>query len=596
MSVSIQQIKRAAALIWRSAPRWTTISIAVTVIQSIIPLVLLYLIKIIVDTISASISGTDKATTFNHVLFLLLMVGVVMLTTNVVAAAAELTSVTLAHQVTDYMQLILYRKAVEIDLESYESSEHQDILERAKWEAPHRPTQLLNNLTGVGQNTISLIAIASLLISLHWSIIGVLLLASIPMMLIRVQQSKLLHKWRRHQTEVERKAGYYGHLLLSDSPAKEIRLFNLGNLFIQRVHEIRQDLFQERLAISVRQLGTRLIAQAITSVIVLAMYGLLIDQTLRGRFQLGDLVLYSQAFQRGQAALRDLIANLASLHENNLFLTDLYEFLELKPSIVDPVHPKLVPRSIERGIIFRDVSFQYQNSARKAINRINLKIAPGEIVALVGENGSGKTTLVKLLCRLYDVTEGSITIDGINLKQFSLADLHRQISVIFQDYTRYQLTVEDNIWLGNIDLPPTTEKIAQAAQQSGADTLIQQLPLQYETLLGRWFKGSEELSGGQWQKIALARAFMRDAQLVVLDEPTSAMDAKAEAEIFQKFRDLMRDRSALLITHRLSTVKMADHIYVMRHGSIVESGTHDQLIAQQGTYAHLFQTQASNYQ
>lgn len=590
------KIKRAVVLVWQSAPGWTAVSVALIIIQSILPLTLLYLIKLIVDDIGSSINITDKADIFSHILFLMMNAGIVMTLINLIAVITELTSTTLSQRVTDHMQVILYKKAIEIDLESYESPQYQDILERAKWEAPHRPTRMLNNLTSVGQSIISLLAIAGLLISLHWGLIGALVLVSFPMMFIRIRQSRVMHKWHRHQAEVERKANYYGHLLLGDSPAKEIRLFDLGNLFIKRVYELRQQLFQEKLAIATRQAISRLIAQGIAGIVILVTYGFIIHQTIYGRFKLGDLVLYSQAFQRGQGALKDLISNLAGLHENNLFLTELYELLELKPNVIEPAHPKLVPRPMRQGVVFKDVSFQYQNSTRKAIKHVDLTIGSGEIIALVGENGSGKTTLVKLLCRLYDVTEGSITIDGINLRHFSVTDLHRQISVIFQDYTRYQLTIEDNIWLGNVEVPVNPEKITQAAQQSGADAVIQRLPQGYDTLLGKWFKGGEELSGGQWQKIALARAFLRDAQLVVLDEPTSAMDAKAEAEVFQKFRELMRDRSALLITHRLSTVKMADRIYVMHHGSIVESGTHAQLMAQRGTYAHLFETQAKNYQ
>jgi ATP-binding cassette, subfamily B, bacterial len=590
------KIKRAVVLVWKSAPGWTGVHVAATAIQSVLPLALLYIIKLIVDDIAASLNITDKAQIFSHVLQLLVIAGLVFLLTNFNAVVSEISSITLSQRVTDYMQVILYNKAIEIDLESYESPEHQDILERAKWEAPHRPTQMLNNLTSLGQSAISLLAIAGLLISLHWGLICVLLLVSIPTIFLRFRQSKVMYNWRRHQTEIERKANYFGHLLLGDQPAKEIRLFNLGNLFIKRFYDLKQQLFQEKLAITTRQAIARLIAQGCNGIVMLGAYGFIINQTIHGRFQLGDLVLYSQAFQRGQGALRDMVTSLAGLHENNLFLADLFEFLALKPTIITPAHPKLVPRPIRQGIVFKDVSFQYQNSPRKAIEQVNLTIAPGEIIALVGENGSGKTTLVKLLCRLYDVTDGSILIDGINLKHFSVTDLHRQISTIFQDYTRYQLTVEENIWLGNIDLPPNPERITQAARQSGADATIRSLPLGYQTLLGKWFKGGEELSGGQWQKIALARAFMRDTQLVILDEPTSAMDAHAEAEVFQKFRDLMLDRSALLITHRLATVKMVDRIYVMHHGKIVESGTHNQLMDLGGTYAHLFATQAKNYQ
>lgn len=590
------KLKRAIVLVWQSASSWTVIHVTLTTIQSILPLVLLYIIKLIVDNIAISLKIGDKTEIFGHILFLLLSAGLVMLLINVNAVISELALTTLSQRVTDHLQVTLYKKAIEIDLESYESPQHQDILERAKWEAPTRPTQILNSLTSIGQSVISLLAIIGLLISLHWGLIGVLLVASIPSILVRFRQSKILYKWHRRQTELERKAGYIGHLLLGDHPAKEIRLFNLGNLLIDRFYRIREQLYKEKLAITSRQAINQLITQGFTGIAVLITYGFIIHQTIYSKFQLGDLVLYSQAFQRGQGALAGLISGLGQLHENNLFLADLFEFLALKPTITEPAHPKLVPRPMQQGIVFQNVSFQYQNSPRQAIKQVNLTIAPGEIIALVGENGSGKTTLVKLLSRLYDVTHGSITIDGINLQHFSFSDWHRQLSVIFQDFTHYHLTAEDNIWFGNIDLPPTRERITQAALMSGADAVIQSLPFGYDTLLGKWFKGGEELSGGQWQKIALARAFLRDAQLVVLDEPTSAMDAKAEAEVFEQFRSLMRGRSALLITHRLSTVKMADRIYVMHQGEIVESGTHEQLMAQKGTYAHLFKIQARNYQ
>ncbi|MBD1859235.1 MULTISPECIES: ABC transporter ATP-binding protein [Leptolyngbya] len=590
------KINRAVTLVWQSSPFWTTIHSFVAIVQTLLPLIQLYLIKLIVDSIASSLKGTSQSQNFNHILFLLMGTGIVMLLTNFAAVIAELVSTTLSQRVTDYMQVVLYRKAIEIDLESYENPQYQDILERAKWEAPHRPTRMLNNLTSIGQSALSLIVVAGLLITMHWGLISILVVASMPMMLLRVQQSKALYKWQRHQTELERKANYFGHLLLGDSPAKEIRLFNIGNLLIEWVQELRQQLLREKLALITRQASARLLMQGITSLAVLAAYGFMIEQTLQGKFQLGDLVLYSQALQRGQGALKDLIGNLASLHENHLFLADLYEFLAIQPTIAKPLHPTTVPNPFRRGIVFENVSFRYQNSARFALKHINLSIQPGEVIALVGENGSGKTTLVKLLTRLYDVTEGRITIDGIDIRHFSPDDLHRQISVIFQDYTRYQFSAQDNIWLGNIELPITSDRIVQSAHQSGADAVIQTLPQGYNTLLGKWFKGGEELSGGQWQKIALARAFLREAQLVVLDEPTSAMDAKAEAEVFQKFRDLMRDRSALLITHRLSTVKMADRIYVMDQGRITESGTHDQLMARRGTYAHLFEIQAKHYQ
>jgi ATP-binding cassette subfamily B protein len=307
------------------------------------------------------------------------------------------------------------------------------------------------------------------------------------------------------------------------------------------------------------------------------------------------LVLYYQALQRGQNDLKSLLGGLSGLYEDNLFLANLYEFLDLKPKVVEPSNPKPLPIPMKKGIVFNHVSFQYATTKRQALQNINLTIRPGEVVALVGENGSGKTTLIKLLCRLYDPTFGSITIDGVDLRQFEIAALRRQISVIFQDYTKYHLTAKENIWLANINLPFSYEKITAAARRSGADDVISKLPQGYDTILGKFFEQGEELSIGQWQKIALARAFLRDSQLIVLDEPTSALDPKAEEEVFQNFRQLIKNQAAILISHRLSTVRMADCIYVMANGSIIESGTHEELINLGSSYANLFETQAQHY-
>jgi ATP-binding cassette subfamily B protein len=280
------------------------------------------------------------------------------------------------------------------------------------------------------------------------------------------------------------------------------------------------------------------------------------------------MVMYFQAFQRGLGYLRGLLGGVADLYEDNLFLSNLFEFLDLKPKVKEPLHPRPVPHPMQKGIVFDHLSFHYPPGNRKVLKDISLSIEPGEVVALVGENGSGKTTLIKLLCRLYDPVEGAITIDGIDLRQFpdlrqfATKELRREISVIFQDYAHYHMTARENIWFGNINLPPEHNRIAASAKHAGADDLITSLPKGYETILGKWFEEGEELSIGEWQKVALARAFLRDAQVIVLDEPTSAMDAKSEYEVFKHFHQLLKDRAAILISHRFSTVRMADRIFV----------------------------------
>jgi ATP-binding cassette, subfamily B, bacterial len=585
----------ALRLVWQSSPGWTIARIVILIILGILPLISIYLAKLIVDAVTMGLMATDKTATFSEILKLLLLAGVVTVINGLCTSLSEFVNTAHSLRVTDYMQGIMHAKSIEADLEYYENAKYFDALQRAQQEAPYRPPQILNRLAQVGQNSISLITMVGLLSSLHWGIIGVLMVAALPAVFVRVQQSRIMYQWQRKRTGMDRQSMYLGFMLTGDLFAKEIRLFGLGSFFSAWYLRIRQQLYEERLDISKRKALANFLAQGFAGILIFAIYSFIIYQTLQGVLRLGDLVLYYQALQRGQLNINGLLTGVSGLYEDNLFLTNLYEFLDLKPTIVDPIDPKPFPETIKTGIVFNQVSFQYSNSTRQALSNINLCIEPGKTIALVGENGCGKTTLIKLLCRLYDPTSGSITIDGIDIREFEITDLRRQVGVIFQDYAKYNLTAFENIWLGNVEVPREDEKIIAAAHRSGADEVIHQLPQGYDTVLGKLFDQGEELSIGQWQKIALARAFLRSSQLIILDEPTSAMDPKAEYEVFNQFRQLIKDQAAILITHRLSTVKMADCIYVMDQGSIVESGTHDQLMQQRGSYAHLFETQAQNY-
>ena len=589
------KFKRAIQFVLQAAPGWATAQVILVLIQAILPLGLLYLTKLIVDTIATSLTIADKSEILAQVNILLVVAAVVMLLTFLCNALADLVNMALSDRVTDYMTGILCAKSIEIDLEYYESPKYHDTLQRAQREAPFRPRQILSHLTQVAQNSVSLIAMVGLLLSLHWGIAGVLFIAAIPAMLVRVKYTGVMYHWQRKRTSMERQAWYRGSLLTGEHSAKEIRLFDLGHHFLNQYRELRRKIFQEKLAIKIRNSTANLLAQASAGIFIFAVYGFIVHQTIEGNLQLGDLVLYHQALQRGQNALKAIVANLGSLYEDNLFLNNLFEFLELEPKVIQTASPKPIPIKMQTGIVFNNVSFEYTCTTRKALRDINLIIKPGKTIALVGENGSGKTTLIKLLCRLYDPTSGNITLDGIDLRHFSIVDWRRQIGVIFQDYAKYHLSAQDNIWLGNINLAPNDRQIVKAARYSGADAVIKSLPQGYNTILGKWFEDGEELSIGQWQKIALARAFTRKSQIIVLDEPTSAMDPKAEYEVFQQFRQLLEDRAGILISHRLSTVKMADCIYVMDNGAIAESGTHEELIKLNGVYAHLFETQAQSY-
>lgn len=585
----------ALRLVWLSSPRWTIARLCLITLQGLLPLASIYLVKLLVDAITEGLTTIEPSVLLRQIAPILVGLSLLTLIILICNASSELVNTAQTQKVSDYMRSVLHAKSIEIDLAYYENPRYHDTLQRAQQEATYRPNQILTRLAQVTQNGISLIAMGGLLLTLHWSIAGVLLIGAIPTVIVRLHHTRELYQWQREWTPVDRQSMYFSWLLTGDQFAKEIRLFGLGKLFSQRFDRLRTQLYKARLRLMSRRVLFFLSANVLSGALAGTIYGFILYQTLRGTLKLGDLVLYYQALQRGQSALKALLTGLSGLHEDNLFLSNLYEFLSLKSHMAIPAHPKAIPQPMTEGIAFNHISFQYAGTTRQALRDISLTVRPRETIALVGENGSGKTTLIKLLCRLYDPSQGCITLDGIDVRDFDICELQQQVSVIFQDYAKYHLSAQDNVWLGNIQLPPKDTAVISAAKRSGAHEVIQQLPHEYETILGKLFEGGEELSIGQWQKVALARAFIRNSQVIVLDEPTSAMDPKAEYEVFKRFRELIQDQAAILITHRLSTVKMADRIYVMDRGQIVESGCHDELIDRQGLYANLFETQARNY-
>ena len=587
---------RAWRLVWRAAPRLTAASVVLLVVQSALPLAALYLVKLIVDAITAAIAnpGAPAGTAAMETIFTLVAIaGALALLVVLVNAIANYVSEAHAQQVADQMQDILHAKSIEVDLEYYENAQYYDTLHRAQQEAPYRPTRIAKGLIGVAQSGLSLAAMAVLLLSFHWAIALVLFVAVVPEAIIHLKYANELYAWRRARTPQERHAQYYNLMMTGSAHAQELRLFGLGRMFVQQYRDLRDRLRHERLAMIGRRSKLEFCAQSVATLAVFGAYAFIALRTVNGGITLGDLVMYFQAFQRGQDFLRQLLRGVAGLYEDSLFLTNLYEFLDLERKLAEPVRPQAVPRPLQRGIVFEDVSFSY--GAKQVLTNVSLVIPAGATVALVGENGSGKTTLIKLLARLYDPGAGRITLDGVDLRAFATTALRRELSVIFQDYVRYNLTARENIWFGNVESAADPARLTAAADFAGAGDLIRKLPQGFDTVLGKWFEDGEELSVGEWQKIALARALLREAQVIVLDEPTSAMDAAAEYEMFKRFRDVAAGRTAILISHRLSTVKMADVIYVVHAGRIVESGTHDKLLRKAGAYADLFTAQASGY-
>lgn len=553
----------------------------------------LYLVKQLVDVLTGTLGEAGDLTQA------LLYVGLTGGATLIHLLAKSLAA--LAHEVqgqivADYVDGIIHAKALEVDLAFYESPRYFDTLQRARRAGPMRPAGVASHVLQLARNGIMLVAIGGLVVSIHWLLLPVLLLGVIPGLMVRLHFTRLLYEWERRRTQLQRRAGYVDWLITSDHHAKELRLNQLGD-YLRDVHQtLRALIRREKFKIS-RQWTLIEFTMALAGTLAFFLsLAYLAWQTAQGQLSVGDLVLFLLVFQRGQGAVQSLLGNISKTYEDHLYIGQLFEFLDVRPTLTEPANPVAVPHALAQGIVMDNVTFQYPGAPGVALRNISLTVSPGQVVALVGANGSGKTTLIKVLCRLYDPTEGQILLDGIDAREFGVEDYRRVFSVIFQDYAKYALTVRDNIRFGDIYLPEDDPAIEKAAVTSGADEFIRQLRYAYDTQLSRTFDEGAELSIGQWQKVALARAFLHKSQVMVLDEPTSALDANAEFELFQNFRDRIGHRSAVVISHRLSTVRQADYIYVLDQGQIREQGNHDALMAQGGIYCRMFERQAFYYQ
>ncbi|QXP82900.1 ABC transporter ATP-binding protein [Methylococcus sp. Mc7] len=584
------QLCRSVQLVWQSSRKSTLIHGGLMLVLGLLPVAGLYLVKLIIDTVTAP--GAPEWESIGGLLVAALSIAV--LTDWLRALDAHVSEIQ-SQQVTDYVQDLLHKQAIRLDLGYYENPEFQDNLHRAQTEAAYRPALIVDQLIRLLQNAVSLGAVALLLLAFHWELTLGLFLFMLPILFVRLRHARLQHRHWQNWTARQRQTHYLSQLLNFQDHAKEVRLFGLGNHLHQRFMDLRKSIRQDRLALSRDRTKGEALTQGCASLGVYGALAFLAYETMARAISVGDMVVYYQALQRGQTLLRDLFASAAGLYENALFLSNFYDFLLLEPRVKEPEAPCVIPHPLRGEIRFECVSFDYPHGTRPVLKAVDFTIHAGEKVALVGKNGAGKTTLIKLLCRLHDPTEGRITVDGIDLRNFSSDEWRKQIGVVFQDFGRYQFTARENIGFGDLSALNVPGRIERAAGLSGADGAIASLPHGYDTLLGTLFAGGEELSIGQWQQIAIARAALRSAAIIILDEPTSALDSEAEARVLERFRQLAEGRTAILISHRLSTVRLADRIFVINDGQISEAGTHAELLRLNGAYASMFHAQARHY-
>jgi ATP-binding cassette, subfamily B, bacterial len=594
----VLRLRRALEIVWRGSRGFTIAGVVLSVVQGILPLLSLYLLKMVVDSVSSGLAlpVAQKTAAFGRSgLWIALLAGASLFNVifHLVSTYARDAQ---GQSITDYVHGMIHAQSVAVDLAYYEDPRYYDTLHRAQQEAPYRPAMIVTDLLKMAQSAISLSAVTVILISVHWAIAVVLILASVPGFAIKIRYSG---RWNRrlHRRSAPERLAIYLHLVLTgDQFAKEVRLFDLGDTFRSRYTDIRAQLRKEQLDFSLKRSRAELAAQAVSTLAVIGALAFTARSAILGAITIGSLVMYFQAFQRSQGFIQDFLGGLAGLYDDSLFLGYFDEFMELKPSIADPPSPKSLPAALTSGIAFENVSFRYPGAERLALENVSLTLLPGTVTALVGHNGSGKTTLAKLLCRLYDPESGRVLLDGVDYREFEPADLRRRFGVVPQDASRFYLTVQENIALSGSGEKPDPARVKRAAHLAGAEGFIHRLPQGYGAMLGKIFEKGEDLSVGEWQKIALARAFYRDAPIIVLDEPTSALDAEAEAEVFDAFKELIAGRTALLISHRFSTVRGADVIHVLDAGKIVESGDHAKLMVLGGIYARMFTLQAGHYQ
>ncbi|MEL6814816.1 MAG: ABC transporter ATP-binding protein [Cyanobacteria bacterium J06598_3] len=587
---------RLLRLVWIATPGALVISIFLTLTSSLIPATQILISKLIVDRVVEMVSAGAVLGVMIQSLWPLVGAGFGFLLLQALLKQLDgYNTQVMSDRFLLFANTQLLQQATRLDLAHYESPKFHDILDRAQQSGSNYPMRVLRLLIRLLGQVTQLVGLLVLLLRFNPLVFVLLLLSALPTFWVSVRFSERRFWMTRRQTPSRRLADYFGKVLTDSKYVKEVRLFNLGGYLVEQYHDIRAEFNQESKLLARRQGLAQVSLEIISAIGFYGAYALVLWETIRGLVTIGDLTLYAGTFQQAQSATAAILLSVATLYEFNLYVSQYFEFIDLDPQVTNPLKSKAFPLPIREGLVLQDVYFTYPGSDTPTLKNINMTVGPQECIALVGLNGSGKTTLLKLLSRLYDIDRGRISMDDVPLSAFALEDLRRNIGVLFQDFARYALTAKDNIGFGDLANRDDDQQVLKAATDAGAQAVITGLEGGYDTVLGKMFTGGVDLSGGQWQKIGLARAFMSQAQVLILDEPTAAVDAIAEHDLFERFRQLTQGKMTFLVSHRFSTVRMADRIVVLENGEIIETGTHEQLMAKQGRYEEMFRLQAESY-
>ncbi len=593
MDKKLKYFRESIRLVWESTPSWTMANIVISVLRSFLPLALIWLLKELIDGITLAAS-TGQETSVPGIIWLVVFVVIFWLLDETSSDLDVYVRKKQSMKLEAFMYGLLHNKAVNLDLINFERPEYFDCLTRASREAPWRPNSILNNLVSMSRGFISLLLMAGLLAVLHWTLAILLLAVNIPGIWLRLHYADILYKFRRQQTPEARKTAYFNWLLTGERPSRELRLFGLGNYFISLFKKSFLKTQEEEIKIVRKRTLIELISDLVKAAAVLITLLFIAKQTINGSITLGQMAMFVLAFRQGMVYIKDFLGSMAGLYEDSLFIGDVFEFLDLKETIT-AVPPVVEVSDFSKNIVVDNLSFTYPGNSLKTINNVSFEIKKGEIIALVGPNGAGKSTLVRLLCRLYDPESGSVKCDGIDIKNMDPGKYRKMLSVVFQDFMLYNLSAGENIRLGNIDEVNAEGKVESAAKVTGINELIKKLPEGYSTPIGTLFEDSRELSWGEWQKLALSRAIFRESPVLILDEPSSALDADTEYDIFNRFREIVKGRTSILISHRFTNVSLADRIIVLDKGSISETGTHEELMNKKGIYFTMYTKQSSRF-